>query len=103
MIIKRAARPAAHLRLHEDEPVKPATPEAMELEVSFATPPTDDEPSCIRTLLRPPEVLGLHDWGVPPEPAGPPSAEIQARRLLASWWNCPLMRLPIIGQGISVS
>lgn len=38
----------------------------------------DDEPARIRRLLRPPEIPGVADWGIPPSPSTPcdPALEV---------------------------
>ncbi|CAL1699790.1 unnamed protein product [Somion occarium] len=38
-----------------------------------------DELNRIRALLRPPPILGIQDWGIPPEPLGECDPEIEAK------------------------
>lgn len=76
VIIKRPARVLAHPRVHEDDLAPASSSETMETDAAPASDPPD-EMAHIRALLRPPPIPGATDWGIPPEPTGPPGTEIQ--------------------------
>lgn len=79
VIIKRPARSVAHARTQDDDTLPLANSvEAMSADGASSSE-APDELARIRELLRPPAILDASDWGIPPEPTGLPTAEIQVR------------------------
>ncbi|KAF5387343.1 hypothetical protein D9757_005814 [Collybiopsis confluens] len=71
---KTSQRPKGHVNIEATQSGSSSTPVTSTSESSTFTPleetladPEPDDVQRIRTLLRPPPVPGLDDWGIPPE------------------------------------
>lgn len=84
VIIRRPThiKPHPRTRTIEDEYLVPST-STLSLTMSPVpeqdTGSSTDELTRIRTLLRPPPIPGVDDWGIPPEPAGTCDPDIEAK------------------------
>ncbi|KAF8892379.1 HCNGP-like protein-domain-containing protein [Mucidula mucida] len=77
VIIKRPPRKSHKTRAHVSEDIE--VPVASSSGAPPPPPAVEDELSQIRDLLRPPQISGLVDWGIPPPPTGPCDPVIEAK------------------------
>lgn len=75
VIKKPAAASRQHLRSHET-PTPSSSTSATKVAMTEAVP---DEVAELRTLLRPPPIEGLDDWGIPPASEAPSDPTLVAK------------------------